>query len=89
MVEPRSSSRFPLEYLQKVKQVHSRGGYESQGYGYDWKIEEAEKNLLRTHTTAVSARMLYQLAREVSVTLSQHFSHAYTRVGILILATPR
>jgi phenylalanyl-tRNA synthetase alpha chain len=62
--EPRTSSHFPLEYLQKVKQVHSKGGYESQGYGYDWKIEEAEKNLLRTHTTAVSARMLYRLARE-------------------------
>lgn len=29
---------------------------------YDWKIEEAQKNLLRTHTTAVSARMLYKLA---------------------------
>lgn len=33
-------------------------------YGYDWKIEEAQKNLLRTHTTAVSARMLYKLAQE-------------------------
>lgn len=33
-------------------------------YGYDWKIEEAQKNLLRTHTTAVSARMLYKLAKE-------------------------
>lgn len=77
MAEPRSSSHFPPEYLQKVKQVHSKGGYESQGYGYDWKIEEAEKNLLRTHTTAVSARMLYRLAREVSVTLSQDFCNAY------------
>jgi len=77
VAEPRTSSHFPLEYLQKVKQVHSKGGYESQGYGYDWKIEEAEKNLLRTHTTAVSARMLYRLAREVSVTLSHDFSHAY------------
>ena len=76
MAEPRFSSHFPLEYLQKVKQVHSKGGYESQGYGYDWKIEEAEKNLLRTHTTAVSARMLYRLASEVSVTLSQDFSYA-------------
>jgi len=27
-------------------------------------MEEAEKNILRTHTTAVSARMLYQLAQE-------------------------
>ena len=77
MAEPRSSSHFPLEYLQKVKQVHSKGGYESQGYGYDWKIEEAEKNVLRTHTTAVSARVLYRLAREVSVTLSQDFPYAY------------
>lgn len=33
-------------------------------YGYDWKIEEAQKNLLRTHTTAVSARMLYKAAQQ-------------------------
>jgi phenylalanyl-tRNA synthetase alpha chain len=68
LADPQSSYHFPPEYLQKVKQVHSKGGYGSQGYGYDWKIEEAEKNLLRTHTTAVSARMLYLLAKEVSIT---------------------
>ena len=34
-------------------------------YGYDWKIAEAEKNLMRTHTTAVSARMLYKIAQQV------------------------
>ncbi|KAF8406437.1 hypothetical protein HHK36_008524 [Tetracentron sinense] len=33
-------------------------------YGYDWKREEANKNLLRTHTTAVSSRMLYLLAQK-------------------------
>lgn len=33
-------------------------------YGYHWKAAEAEKNLLRTHTTAVSSRMLYRLAQE-------------------------
>lgn len=38
-------------------------------YKYDWKIEEAQKNILRTHTTAVSARMLYKLAQQVSYTL--------------------
>lgn len=32
-------------------------------YGYDWKRAETEKNLLRTHTTAVSSRMLYKLAQ--------------------------
>ena len=33
-------------------------------YGSPWKEAEAEKNLLRTHTTAVSSRMLYKLAQE-------------------------
>lgn len=61
---PSKSYKFPEEYLERVKTVHSKGGYGSQGYGYDWKYEEAQKNLLRTHTTAVSARMLYKLANQ-------------------------
>ncbi|XP_060802019.1 phenylalanine--tRNA ligase alpha subunit [Amyelois transitella] len=63
MSSPASSEHFPMDYLERVKKVHSEGGYGSQGYKYDWKIEEAKKNLLRTHTTAVSARMLYKLAQ--------------------------
>ncbi|KAE8744899.1 hypothetical protein FOCC_FOCC008464 [Frankliniella occidentalis] len=62
--DPQKSNNFPSDYLERVKKVHSSGGFGSQGYGYDWKIEEAQKNLLRTHTTAVSARMLYRLAQE-------------------------
>lgn len=62
--EPKLSTQFPSDYVERVKRVHSVGGYGSQGYGYEWKIEEAQKNLLRTHTTAVSARMLYQLAQK-------------------------
>lgn len=54
-----------MEYLEKVKTVHSRGAYGSQGYRYDWKLEEAQKNLLRTHTTSNSARMLYKLMEKV------------------------
>lgn len=61
--QPKTSEHFPQEYLNKVKAVHSKGGYGSQGYGYDWSIDEAKKNVLRTHTTAVSARMLYGLAK--------------------------
>ena len=57
------STEFPKDYVERVKTVHSVGGYGSTGYGYDWKIEEAQKNLLRTHTTAVSARMLYKLSQ--------------------------
>uniref|UniRef100_A0A673CR40 phenylalanine--tRNA ligase n=1 Tax=Sphaeramia orbicularis TaxID=375764 RepID=A0A673CR40_9TELE len=62
--DPALAHEFPQEYLQRVKKVHSEGGFGSQGYKYDWKIEEAQKNILRTHTTAVSARMLYKLAQQ-------------------------
>ncbi|CAD5228414.1 unnamed protein product [Bursaphelenchus okinawaensis] len=61
--DPAVSTEFPQGYLERVKKVHSEGGYGSVGYKYDWKIEEAQKNVLRTHTTAVSARQLYQLAQ--------------------------
>lgn len=60
--DPQFSDDFPKDYLEKVKTVHSTGGFGSQGYKYDWKIDETRKNLLRTHTTAVSARMLYKAA---------------------------
>ena len=52
--------------------MHSSGGSGSVGYQYDWKEEEAVKNLLRTHTTAVSSRMLYKLAQETKQ--SGHFN---------------
>ncbi|XP_062387863.1 phenylalanine--tRNA ligase alpha subunit isoform X2 [Sardina pilchardus] len=72
--DPAISRDFPLEYLEKVKKVHSEGGFGSQGYKYDWKIEEAQKNILRTHTTAVSARMLYKLAQQGKFTPVKYFS---------------
>ncbi|XP_029151230.1 phenylalanine--tRNA ligase alpha subunit, cytoplasmic isoform X2 [Arachis hypogaea] len=61
---PSTTKRLPEDYVERVKQIHETGGYESRGYVYDWKREEANKNLLRTHTTAVSSRMLYQLAQK-------------------------
>ncbi|XP_062874950.1 phenylalanine--tRNA ligase alpha subunit [Trichomycterus rosablanca] len=72
--DPAVSHNFPQDYLDRVKKVHSEGGYGSQGYKYDWKIEEAQKNILRTHTTAVSARMLYKLARQEKFTPVKYFS---------------
>ncbi|KAL6911534.1 hypothetical protein ACP4OV_000339 [Aristida adscensionis] len=71
---PTATKQLPEDYLQKVKQVHQSGGYGSKGYGYDWKREEAEKNLLRTHTTAVSTRMLYKLAQEKPFTPKRYYS---------------
>ena len=53
-----SCNSVPQDYLQRFKEVHETGGYGSVGYGYNWQKAEGEKNLLRTHTTAVSSRML-------------------------------
>lgn len=46
-------------------------------YEYDWSREEANKNLLRTHTTAVSARMLYNLAQDTLKVCLSEFSPFY------------
>lgn len=62
------------EYLQKVKQVHEKGGFGSQGYGVDWKLDEAKKNIMRTHTTAVSSKMLYKLAQQKPFHPAKYFS---------------
>ncbi|GFY89695.1 phenylalanyl-tRNA synthetase, putative [Actinidia rufa] len=61
---PSTTKTLPEDYVERVKRVHESGGYGSRGYDYVWKREEANKNLLRTHTTAVSSRMLYLLAQE-------------------------
>ena len=63
--DPAKSTVFPEEFLERTKQMHSTGAFGSIGYQYDWQREETEKNILRTHTTAVSSRMLYKLAQQV------------------------
>ncbi|RHZ46575.1 hypothetical protein Glove_613g5 [Diversispora epigaea] len=72
--DPANCTQFPTEYLERVKEVHSVGGYGSIGYGYDWKIEEAQKLILRTHTTAVSSTMLYNLAQQKEFKPVKYFS---------------
>ncbi|KAA0186130.1 Phenylalanine--tRNA ligase alpha subunit A [Fasciolopsis buskii] len=64
----------PESYVERVRQVHSQGAFGSCGYQSDWLLAEAEKNLLRTHTTAVSARMLYRLAQQDPVVPVRYFS---------------
>jgi phenylalanyl-tRNA synthetase alpha chain len=66
---------FPDGYYDKVKSIHEGGGFESIGYRMNFKKEEASKNLLRTHTTAVSAQMLYKLANQLGgFTPKKYFS---------------
>ncbi|ADM11922.1 phenylalanyl-tRNA synthetase subunit beta [Encephalitozoon intestinalis ATCC 50506] len=62
--DPELSSRFPENYLEEVKETHCGGRHGSLGYMNSWDIKEAQKNILRTHTTSVSARNLYQLAKK-------------------------
>lgn len=65
---PAATLTIPDDYLATVKKVHEVGDFGSIGYRYNWHRTEAEKNILRTHTTAVSARMLYDLAQEYKKT---------------------
>ena len=61
---PATTLKIPQDYLERVWDVHQNGGHGSVGYQYEWSEEETRKNILRTHTTAVSARMLYRLAQD-------------------------
>ena len=50
------------EKVDHIKQTHEDGWTTgSTGWGYDWSREEASRNVLRTHTTAVSARRLHEI----------------------------
>lgn len=47
------------QIVQKVKESHETGGKTgSTGWQYPWNPEEAKKNVLRTHTTVLSAQTL-------------------------------
>jgi len=70
-----TTRRVPEDYYERVRDIHENGGFESIGYGCNFKREEASKNLLRTHTTAISAQMLYKLAnQEGGFTPKKYFS---------------
>ena len=72
--EPKSAQNDPpLDYLERVRETHQNGGFGSRGYGYEWSKDEAMKNVLRTHTTAVSAKMLYKLAQQKEFTPTKYF----------------
>ncbi len=50
----------PDEVVERIKSVHENGwDTGSTGWGYRWKREEAEKTVLRTHTTVNTIRYLY------------------------------
>lgn len=58
--------KLDREYVEAVKRMHEQGDprIRSAGYRCHWDLSEALKCIMRTHTTAVSARMLYQMGQE-------------------------
>lgn len=47
------------ELVRKIREVHETGGKtDSTGWQYQWDEEEAKKNVLRTHTTVLTAKKL-------------------------------
>jgi len=71
MKTPAATLTVPADYLERVKATHENGGKAldaeyssgSTGWQYDWSEDVTRQNLLRTHTTAVSSRTLYELAQ--------------------------
>lgn len=67
VAHPKQARVDDKEYLETVKKTHENGGgFGSLGYDCEWEHDEAYKNILRTHTTAISSRYLRQIASELS-----------------------
>ncbi|KAK0543347.1 Phenylalanyl-tRNA synthetase, beta subunit, cytoplasmic, partial [Tilletia horrida] len=62
--DPPAARHIPEDYLERVSNVHSTGSYGSTGYRAPFPRTVTEKLVLRTHTTAVSAAMLYKIANQ-------------------------
>ncbi|KZT62933.1 hypothetical protein CALCODRAFT_489471 [Calocera cornea HHB12733] len=56
----------PKDYIDRVSAYHIHGSPDgaSRGYQAPFSLDESHRLLLRTHTTAVSSRMLYALAQK-------------------------
>ncbi|WFD31568.1 phenylalanine--tRNA ligase [Malassezia sp. CBS 17886] len=64
VADPPFAKEIPEDYLQRVIKVHEQGDYGSVGYRYPFDRRVTESLVLRTHTTAVSSAMLYQIAHQ-------------------------
>nr|CCA17510.1 unnamed protein product [Albugo laibachii Nc14] len=65
LTKPSACNQVPEDYYERVKEMHEHGGHGSIGHGSGaFKRETSMENVLRTHTTAISAQMLYKLANQ-------------------------
>ena len=72
--DPVYCNRVPEEYKERVRRTHEDGLEGSFGYGPGWSAEETMKNILRTHTTAISSQMLYLQAQQQEFKPMKYFS---------------
>jgi len=57
--------KLPKEIMQKIKATHENGWTTgSKGWQYKWSEDIAKENLLRTHTTVLSAQTISKLKKE-------------------------
>lgn len=60
-----AKGRLPdKKVVDAVKKAHEQGVSGSVGWKYNWNPEEAKKNVMRTHTTVLSALTLAKLKKE-------------------------
>ena len=58
---PKYGNLERLDIIDRVKRTHEDGWVtRSTGWRYTWRIEEARKYVLRTHTTAVTVKKVYE-----------------------------
>jgi len=55
--------KLPKNLVNKIRLAHEKGIQGSTGWQYKWSENEAKKNVLRTHTTVLSARTLAKLKK--------------------------
>ena len=73
---PELCNSVPEDYCERVRSTHEDGlpGPDSFGYGKGWSKDETMKNILRTHTTAISSQMLRDMAQHKEFRPMKFFS---------------
>ncbi len=62
---PKNGKLPDKKLVEKVRAAHENGGNTgSTGWRYEWSEDETKKNVLRTHTTVLSARTLASLKKD-------------------------
>uniref|UniRef100_A0A8C2EMF1 phenylalanine--tRNA ligase n=1 Tax=Cyprinus carpio TaxID=7962 RepID=A0A8C2EMF1_CYPCA len=67
--DPALAHEFPQDYLERVKKVHSEGGYGSQGFG-----EPKRKSDTHTHTHTHTLTLTHTLTHTLTFTPVKYFS---------------